>query len=86
MPDWVPSDEWEAFIEMRVKKGAKPTDRAIELLVGNLEKLRRDGHDPGRVLDQSTLNNWTDIYAIKDAANDRRKSGSAYDKPSGWLS
>lgn len=85
VPDWIPRPEWEGYLEMRAKKGAKPTPRAIELLVGKLEKLRRDGHDPGDVLDQSTTANWTDIYPLKDAANDRRNSGSAYHKQSGWL-
>lgn len=71
LPEWVPSEAWDAFAEMRRRKGkgARLTDRAVTLLIGKLEDLRRHGHDPGAVLDQSTLNQWTDVYALKDNRN-----------------
>jgi hypothetical protein len=69
IPEWVPKESWEGFLEMRKAKRAKPTQRAIKLLLDKLERLRRDGHDPGAVLDQSTESNWTGIYQIKEPAN-----------------
>jgi hypothetical protein len=69
IPDWVPAEQWNAFLEMRREKKKFPSEHAVRLLVGKLEKLRRDGHDPGAVLDQSTVNNWTDVYGIKDQQN-----------------
>ncbi|MBU3992575.1 MAG: hypothetical protein KKA12_08545 [Alphaproteobacteria bacterium] len=58
---------------MRKDKGKPPSDRAIELLIGKLEKLRASGHDPGNVLDQSTLQNWTDLYPVKEPDNGNQR-------------
>lgn len=65
LPDWLPKLEWDAFLAMRKRKRASPTDRAIVLLLNKLEALKVDGHDPGRVLDQSTENNWTGLFPLK---------------------
>jgi uncharacterized protein YdaU (DUF1376 family) len=72
LPDWVPAEAWAGFVEMRRGKRAYPTARAVKLIVAELEKLRAAGHEPGAVLDQSTANNWTDVYALKG-----KKSGQA---------
>lgn len=69
IPDWVPVEAWNGFIEMRRRKKANPTPRAVSLLLKEIEKLRRKGNDPGAVLDQSTVKNWTDVYALKDNRN-----------------
>jgi hypothetical protein len=65
LPDWIPSASWAGYIEMRKKKRKEPTARAIELLVAELAKLKDAGQDIGTVLDKSTVNGWTDVYAIK---------------------
>lgn len=65
LPDWVPSEAWSGFAAMRVKARKPMTDRAIKLIVSELERLRDAGNDPGAVLDQSTRNNWQDVYALK---------------------
>lgn len=72
LPDWMPVESWSAFLAMRAKKRAIPTDYAMSLLIGKLSQLRDQGHDPGRVLDQSTLKNWTDLYPIKDDSDGNR--------------
>jgi hypothetical protein len=63
--DWIPADSWAGFLEMRKKMRRPPTDRAVALIVKQLERLRDDGHDPGAVLDQSTRNNWQDVFPLK---------------------
>ena len=63
--EWIPTDPWAGFLEMRKKIRKPPTDRAIALIVKQLERLRDDGHDPGAVLDQSTRNNWQDVFPVK---------------------
>lgn len=79
IPDWIPTDPWNGFIAMRVKAGKRPTDRAVGLLIGKLDELRRNGHDPGKVLDQSTVKEWIDLYPVKGNDNDR---SSAHRGPS----
>lgn len=73
IPDWVPVEPWNAFIAMRKRKGGMPTARAIELILGKLERWRTTGQDPGAVLDQSTEKGWTGIFELKD---DRRGTGN----------
>jgi uncharacterized protein YdaU (DUF1376 family) len=62
LPPWVPSDAWDGWIEARKKKNSAPTERAMMLAVREMEKLRKQGHDPGLLLDHATLNNWKGIY------------------------
>ena len=77
IPDWIPKSKWDGWFEMRKLKRAKPSPHAIELAIGKLEKLRRDGHDPGAVLDQSTLNNWNGLFPLKDSSNGRLQADRA---------
>jgi hypothetical protein len=75
VPNWMPLDSWNAFLEMRRKKGKNPTDFAKKLLVRELERLGDAGQDPGAVLDQSTRNAWTDLYEARNSqgAQDGRR-------------
>lgn len=66
IPDWVPVDPWNGWLEMRRTKGGKDTAYALTLAIGDLRKLADAGHPPGAVLDQSTLSRWTKLYPIKD--------------------
>lgn len=76
LPDWLPKAEWDAFIEMRKCKRAAPTDRAIELLIIDLERLQAAGFSPSVVLDQSTKNNWAGLFEPKpDRSGGRPKTG-----------
>ena len=73
-PDWIPVEAWNGWLEMRISAKKPPTLRGMQLAVAKLEKLKRDGHDPGEVLDQSTQGNWIGLFPIKDESkNDRNK-------------
>lgn len=77
LPDFIPNQPWEDFLDMR--KGAKKpaTERAKVLLIRSIEKLMLSGEDPEKILNQSTMNNWTDVYPLKEKANGQRKAPSA---------
>jgi uncharacterized protein YdaU (DUF1376 family) len=76
-PKWIPADAWNGFVEMRKKTKAPLTHRAITLIIKELEKLRVDGHEPGAVLDQSTRNNWKDVYPLKgNSGNEKHRNGN----------
>ena len=66
IPDWVNKETWEAFLEMRKKKKAIPTEKAIELLIKELEKLKDAGNDPNEVLDQSIMRNYTGVFPVNE--------------------
>lgn len=56
------------YVEMR-KKIKKPiaTDRAIELAMGNLEKLSNGDNDVAiRILEQSIMNSWQGLFPLKE--------------------
>jgi len=65
LPDWLPLAAWNGYMEMRKEKRKAPTVRAVELLLAELHKLLMAGQDIAAVLDKSTRNGWTDVYAIK---------------------
>jgi len=65
VPDWIPMDAWTGYQDMRKKIRKPMTDRAISLAIQTLDKLRADGNDPGAVLDQSTLNSWQGLFAVR---------------------
>lgn len=76
LPDWIPKAEWDAFLEMRKRIKKVPTDHALGLLVKELEKLKAAGHTPAAVLDQSTVNSWAGVFALKgDRAGGKPKTG-----------
>jgi hypothetical protein len=69
IPDWVPAKPWNGYLEMRRRKRAWPTANAVELIVTDLRQWRAKGHDPGAILNTSTVSNWTGIFEPKAPAN-----------------
>ncbi len=65
LPDWVPTEPWNAFVEMRKRSKSPMTDHAITVAVRELEKLRLQGQDVGTVLDQSTMRGWKGLFPVK---------------------
>lgn len=67
LPTWLPQENWDAFIEMRKKTLKKPpTDFALLLVLKELYSLRDAGQDPLACLNQSIVNGWADVYALKE--------------------
>lgn len=64
LPDWIPLEAWEGFVEMRTKRRSPLTDRAKQLTVNSLKKLQAEGYEPGEVLDQSTAKGWLGVFAV----------------------
>lgn len=81
LPDWLPIEAWAGFVEMRKRSKAPLTDQAIKLALGELEKLRAQGHDPASVLNQSTMNAWKGIFPLKEANGGRVRPASVLHGP-----
>jgi uncharacterized protein YdaU (DUF1376 family) len=62
----VKKDSWDGFVTMREKIKKPLTERAVELIGIELSKLMKKGNDVNAVLDQSTVNNYQDVYAMKN--------------------
>lgn len=71
LPDWIDKEIWDAFLEMRKKKRAVPTEKAIELLIKEIETLKKSGNDPNEVLKQSIMRNYTGVFPLKESSNGR---------------
>lgn len=67
-PEWWPKAEWDGFVAMRKKIRAPLTERAIELIVGEVTEFRAAGDSPGAVLDQSTKKGWRGVFRLKPDA------------------
>ena len=64
------------FIEMR-KKIKKPlTDRALQLIIGKVEKLSSDTETQIAILNQSVEHCWQSVYELKDTAATKDKNHS----------
>ena len=65
LPDWIPSESWNAFLQTRKKKRAADTPFAVSLILKDLIKFRAGGHDIEDILNKSIKNGWTDVYEPK---------------------
>lgn len=64
LPDFITEENWDAYMEMRKKKRAVPTEHAKVLLIKKLEEFRDAGDDPNEVLQRSIMNGWTGIFPL----------------------
>ena len=66
VPDWLPVELWNSFVEMR-KKIKKPlTEHAKKLAINKLEGFRAKGYDVSGILSDSILNDWQGLYEPKE--------------------
>lgn len=71
LPDWIPAEIWADYVAMR-KINKKPmTARAMEIAVSTLDKLRKQGHGPAAVLEQSILNSWQGLFPVRSQEEKR---------------
>ena len=54
------------FIEMRKTIKKPMTERAVKILINKLPKLSPTIDTQIKILEQSIINNWTDIYPVKN--------------------
>lgn len=66
LPDWLPLEAWQAFLDMRKKIKKPATDYAQKLLIKKLGAFHANEMDPAAILNQSIMNGWQDLYALKD--------------------
>ncbi|MNB81411.1 hypothetical protein D3C75_281930 [compost metagenome] len=68
----------ESFVEYRKKIKKPMTDTAIKLLLGNLDKLADDDSNKIAILNQSILNGWQGIFALKENSKARQGANKPY--------
>ena len=81
LPDYIDREAWDGYIEMRIKK-KKPMDtkRSFSLVINELERIYKNGLDPNKSLDKSTVEKWTDVYPPRPELNQvQQKPKGAWD-------
>ena len=76
IPDFIDKGLWDNFLEMRKKMRKPPTDKAVSLLLEDLEKYKAAGDDPNEVLKQSIKNNWMGVFPVKGGSYGAHRQGS----------
>ena len=66
IPDFITPEIWTAYLEMRksIRKPLK-TEHQYNLAISTLTKLQSQGHNPNDILNQSILNSWQGLFAVK---------------------
>lgn len=72
LPEWIDSEAWEGWLEMRKKKKAPNTERAFKLAVTALEKLKTQGQNVTEVINNATLRGYTGFFPVK--ADNRQRT------------
>lgn len=75
LPDWVPLEQWEAFLLSRKKLRVPMTPRAFALLLKKLARFRDQGQDPGALLDQAVERGWKTIFPLKSDETGGQQNG-----------
>lgn len=97
LPDWIPKEEWEAYLSMRKQMGKKhqATEYAQKLLVKRLDEFRVQGMDVKKILEQSIMRSWVGVFPVQpdrklqpqdaprlDSIDRTRNLIEEYDRPS----
>lgn len=82
LPDWIPLDAWDGWIDMRKQLKKPLTERAKVRAINKLDAMRQAGQDISEVLDRSTMSGWTDLYEIKENNNGNGHRASGTDRRS----
>lgn len=75
LPEDIPAEPWDGWVEMRKGIGKSPGPRACALAVSELRRLRDDeGWPPGVVLNHCTMNSYQGIFPPKRGQSNERSS------------
>lgn len=66
LPDWIPKEAWEGWLEMRRQKRIPMTDGARKLAIRTLARLREMGEVVEYVLGQSEFKGWSGLFPVGD--------------------
>lgn len=77
LPDWIPAESWNGYLEMRALKKRPMSPRAMQLALSTLQQFHSEGEDIGRVLDNSTVHGWIGLFRV---AEEEKRSGEG-----GWV-
>lgn len=69
IPDWIPKEAWQDFMDMRRAIKKPMTAQAEKLIIRKLDGFRQRGFSISSILERSTMNNWQDVFEPKPESN-----------------
>ena len=76
-PNWLPAQEWEAWLTMVKKKQRGFSGEQHQAALRSLERYRDQGHDVGQLLDQATAGGYMAFRPLTHSPRGSGGSGSA---------
>ena len=61
-PEWIARDDWDAFIQSRIRQKKPLSPEAARRLIAKLDKLKNEGHDPSELLNEAVINSWQSVW------------------------
>jgi hypothetical protein len=80
LPEWVPVQEWNDWIEMRKLLKKPATRAAVQLALSKLEKWADEGQNPKLILEQSILHSWQGLFPLRVENNNGKSQLTADEK------
>ena len=63
IPDWLPSDAWQDWIEDRKERKIPMTTRAVKIALRKLAEFREQGHDPVTIIEYCIEKGYRGLFA-----------------------
>lgn len=79
LPVWLPEEAWNDFVDHRLSMKKPLSEKAKELSLRALEKLRHEANDPVEVINQSIMRGWAGLFEIKEHFNGTKKTAKYTD-------
>lgn len=65
LPEWLPIEAWDGFVEMREEHSAPWSANAARRIIMKLSRLRDDGEDLVAMLNQSVISGWRGVFPAR---------------------
>lgn len=74
LPDWLPENTWNDYVDMRKKIKSPMTEKAKELAIGRLQGFKNNGYNIVDIINNSIMNSWKGLFIGDNNGKDYRGS------------
>lgn len=81
IPEWIDKSLWDAWLEVRKKKRAPNTEKALSLNIKKLTTWKEQGQDPNAIISRSVENGYQGLFELKEKTNGPHQPGNQSGHP-----